>query len=158
MNFATFYAYGGLFMHVVSLCSVGALVALLFFVKEVRVDPNRRRGLHLARALGRAALMAGALGTLFGFMEVAGALQSVEALEEWPRAIARGGSISLITLTFGVMCTLPIGVVVALADFRNPPSPQPGSLPGPLSGKGRVEAEAPARGLGSSAMQPGPIM
>src|SRR5690606_10457392 len=104
MSFATFYAQGGLFMHVITMCTIGATLALLVYLKEGRAQPNRGRGLALARSLARAGLMAGALGTLFGFMELAAVLDSLDSLDKWPNVMARGSSISLVTLTFGIMC------------------------------------------------------
>ncbi len=118
MDFATFYSLGGVFMHIITLCSLGAIAALVLHAKERRSQPDTTRGLDLAANLALACLGLGLLGTLFGFADLTGALQSVEEVAKWPRPLAKGFSIALITTHYGLMTALPLGAGVAFARWR----------------------------------------
>ena len=123
-SFAQFYQDGGLFMHVVSLT---ALASTFFVAKsalmvrksepravEPRIDPTLRLATHLAWLT----LPIGLLGTMFGMMEVAGAL--LRAPEPVAlKHIAQGLAISLNTSAWATMVAISLLFAAVVTRYRH---------------------------------------
>ncbi len=117
MNFITFYQSGGVFMHVITLLSIVALVAVGRRIRRLRTafaEPARARALLETESLGgtatRTALAVGALGTLMGAMEAAAAVGTVPPQLQFP-AFMRGLMILVIPGIWALMCTIPLMLV-----------------------------------------------
>ena len=111
-----FYLQGGLFMHFVTLSAIAAAFYTLRSRQLLRgaLDTDARkelgRTMELASGYVGLGLAMGLLGTFFGVIETAAAVQSAPT-EELAKATMRGLSISLTTLTFATMLAIPLGFV-----------------------------------------------
>jgi hypothetical protein len=124
-DFAQFYQNGGVLMHPVALCGVVAFLALARqFVTLWKTSPGRggsgfpvdRSHVRLATALAHTGVLIGALGTLFGFIDMFAALDAVPP-ENWNAGFARGSKIAVGPLVFGLMWAVPLTLLAAPMRF-----------------------------------------
>ena len=112
MSFTQFYQQGGLFMHPITLIAVAcgaSLVQRILAARRTMTMPTTGTVLDggSTTSLVATGLMIGTVGTVFGFVEVCAAVQSVPA-EVLSLAAARGGAIALTTLAFSLLVLTPV--------------------------------------------------
>ena len=116
MTFAQFYQQGGVFMHLITLCVIGAVASIALRTREARrsmVAPHRSKAAldgGITPWLLAAGVMFGLGGTLMGFIELCAALRTIP-VESWPLALSRGAEISVYPLTWAMMCLAPLALV-----------------------------------------------
>ena len=114
MTFPNFYQAGGVLMHVITLLSLVALVAVGRRIRRLRAafaNPSAARE-RLARPSMTVtaivtAIAVGVLGTLMGTMEAAAAVTTVPPDMQFP-AFMRGLMILVIPGIWALMCTIPL--------------------------------------------------
>jgi hypothetical protein len=110
MTFGQFYSMGGGFMHAVTVCAVAMLWlgGRYYWKRRGRKSaPDLRdAATHGIRAMIVGAILLGTLGTVMGFIEASAAIQSVPP-EKVAKAMARGHGISLHTVTWALMVSIP---------------------------------------------------
>ncbi|MEM6296809.1 MAG: hypothetical protein AAGA54_36420 [Myxococcota bacterium] len=115
-NFLQFYQQGGVFMHLITLFTLAATVLIAMQGLGLRdlaratlqgTQPPASATDGLTRGLMVAAVLIGVLGTMFGLMEIAGALQTVPEAARG-NALLRALPIALTTMTWSLMCIIPL--------------------------------------------------
>lgn len=119
-DFTTFYFQGGVFMHFITLFTLAATTLLISRVAKLRDVTKRANDERTVVARSDstggiliAIVMLGALGTVFGFIEIAAAVQTVPEAQ-WAAATVRALPIALSTIAWSLMCATPLVLVRAV--------------------------------------------
>ena len=119
MDFPEFYMSGGPFMHAISLAAVAALVTSLLHARARQLGDDSPKRLRLVDRLLILALGLGALGVLFGVLELFTALLSVEP-DEFDQALALGMRLVPIPLAWALLASIPIWLASTIQRHRAP--------------------------------------
>ena len=116
-NFMEFYQNGGVFMHVISLGATVALTSVLLYGRSRRMGVDKPGHLSLADRLAGVCVAIGALGAVFGFIEMCYVLSIIEP-EAFRRAAARASGIVVVPVAWSLMCAVPIWIATSVHRAR----------------------------------------
>ncbi len=118
-DFSQFYASGGVFMHAISVVAVAATTVLFLHARARSLGDDDPKRLRLADRLLVVCVGLGLLGSLFGMIDMAAALTSVEA-EQFSLGLARGMRLVPVTLCWALMVSIPIWIASTIQRHRSP--------------------------------------
>jgi hypothetical protein len=121
-DFMQFYFNGGVFMHVITLAAAAAVGTLVFHARVRRHGPDDPKLLSFAERLAWLCVAVGLLGSAFGLVEMNGAMSSLDPEAFTPvtydQVRARAMTIVPTTLSWGLMCAIPLWLVASVRRVR----------------------------------------
>lgn len=116
-DFFDFYQFGGMFNNVVSLFALAALATLVMYCAGPRRTGTEPALLRLTERLTALGVAAGLLGTLFGVIDMSGALATISADMFLP-AMNRGMALVPIPLIWSLLCAIPLWLATTCLRHR----------------------------------------
>ncbi|NVB40127.1 hypothetical protein G6O69_19935 [Pseudenhygromyxa sp. WMMC2535] len=122
MDFIQFYINGGVFNHAITITAAIGVLALALHARALKLGQTSDDGLRVVDRLVVLCVGFGLLGTLFGSIDLAAALQTIPAAD-YDLGRARGMTLVVIPLAWSLMCAIPLWIASTVQSRR--PARQP---------------------------------
>lgn len=119
-DFMIFYQNGGFFMHLITITAAVGIAAVVMHARSKKAGAEQAQLLRVADRVAGIAVAFGALGLLFGLLDLCAALSMLDPVEAQMDAVkliqaaARGGGIAPAPLTWSLMCAVPIWIATTI--------------------------------------------
>lgn len=117
-DFMTFYQNGGVFMHLITITAAVGIAAVVMHARSKKAGAEQAQLLRVADRVAGIAVAFGALGLLFGLLDMCAALSMIDPAQidavQLIQAAARGGAIAPAPLTWSLMCAVPIWIATTI--------------------------------------------